>query len=432
MPGVYVVSLGCPKNRVDTEEMLGQLLGRGWKVVGRASAAELLLVNTCAFITPAVREAERIIAGLARRKRAGQKLVVCGCLVNRYPERGMTYDGAVDAWLNIADEKRLAAVVERWFPRARKERKDVRVRTTPQHYAYLRIADGCNHRCSYCTIPQIRGRYRSVPLARVIDEARRLVDQGVVELNLIAQDTGAYGHDLRPRTTLVKLLECLAELRGLWWLRVQYVHPTSVTDDLLRMYSTLPVLCPYLDMPLQHISDRVLRSMGRPGTAWTRALLERVRELAPHVAVRTTFITGYPGETPEEFRELVKFVEEQRFAHVGVFAYSREEGTRAADLPAQIARATALRRRGRLMRTQQAIALARHRAMIGSVIEVLIDERTPDGSARGRRRIDAPEVDATVHVNAHARCVPGAIVPVRITGAGPYDLYGTFAGDSGT
>ncbi|MCX7847415.1 MAG: 30S ribosomal protein S12 methylthiotransferase RimO [bacterium] len=424
MPTLYVVSLGCAKNRVDTELMLGALARCGWRLSPQPRWADVLLVNTCAFIHPAVREAERVIARLARAKRPAQKLVVCGCLVNRFPHGARHFNGAVDVWLHIADEARIADVLHTWFPTDAASAAPTRVRTTPRHYAYLRIADGCSHACSFCTIPHIRGPFRSVPLTQVMDEARRLVDDGVIELNVIAQDTGAYGRDTRPRTSLPALLERLCVLPGLRWVRLQYLHPVSVSDSLLAQFTSLPALCPYLDIPLQHIHDSVLRRMRRPAAAWTRALLERVRNRAPHVAIRTTFITGFPGESPSAFRELLTFVNEQRFHHLGVFAYSREEGTPAAQFPDQVSRSTALRRRARLLRAQQAIALAHNQALIGTTLDVVIDSRLPDGTARGRRRIDAPDVDATVHLSAHPACVPGAIVPVRITDAAPYDLYG--------
>lgn len=422
MPALHVVSLGCAKNQVDTEAMLERLAGHGWHIVPRVRDADVVLINTCAFIRAAVREAHGVIAGLARRKRSHQKLVVCGCLVNRYPEGAVAFNGAVDAWVSTADERRIATLLGQWFPK-RASQPAMRVRTTPRHYAYLRIADGCSHRCSFCTIPSIRGPYRSVPPARVLEQARRMIDDGAVELNVIAQDTGAYGRDLRPRASLPALLERLCTLPGVRWVRLQYVHPVSVSDEVLALFGTLPALCPYLDMPLQHINDRILRDMRRPGGAWTRALLERVRERAPHVALRTTFITGYPGESAHEFNELLDCVRTQRFHHVGVFAYSREDGTMAAALPHQVSRATALRRRARLMQAQQAVALHHNERAIGCSTEVLIDTREADGQAHGRRRIDAPDVDATVHVAPHPACVPGAIVPVRIIRAAPYDLY---------
>lgn len=423
MPALHVVSLGCAKNQVDTEVMLERLAGHGWQLVPRARDADVVLINTCAFIRAAVREAHGVIAKLARRKRPHQKLVVCGCFVNRYPEGATAFNGAVDAWVSIAGERHIATLLGQWVPNGTCQPAP-RVRTTPRHFAYVRIADGCSHRCSFCTIPSIRGPYRSVPPARVLDHARRLVDDGAVELNVIAQDTGAYGRDLRPRAALPALLERLCALPGVRWVRLQYLHPISLSDDLLALFGELPALCPYLDMPLQHINDRILRDMRRPGAAWTRALLQRVRERAPQVALRTTFITGYPGESAQEFNELLDFVRTQRFHHVGVFAYSREDGTAAAALPSQVSRATALRRRARLMQAQQAVALHHHKQAIGRIEDVLIDTRDARGQARGRRRIDAPDVDATVHIAPHPACVPGAIVPVRITRVAPYDLYG--------
>jgi ribosomal protein S12 methylthiotransferase len=293
---------------------------------------------------------------------------------------------------------------------------------TPRHSAYLRIADGCDHHCAFCTIPAIRGRFASVPFQTLLDDARRMVAEGVREVNLIAQDTSGYGRDLRPRRSLAELLAALCALRGLAWIRVQYLYPASVTDELLAVIAREPAICPYIDMPLQHINDELLRRMRRPGRAFTERVLASIHARLPGATLRTTFIVGYPGETAAAFRELCVFVQTAAFQHVGVFSYSAEPGTPAGAAPDTLGARVKQRRRATILRLQQRIAYRHNCAHIGTVVPVIIDRSAPGGML-GRRRADAPDVDTCVHVRG-ARRLCGQIVPVRITRAEPYDLYG--------
>lgn len=420
---VHLVSLGCAKNQVDTEAILGRLLPGGCVLCATAHAADVLLVNTCAFIRAAEDESWRHIRALARAKRAGQKLIVCGCLPARHQAAAARVRG-VDAWLGVRAADGVAACVQQWFPltHSAAPADGVPIRMTPRHSAYLRIADGCDHHCAFCTIPSIRGRYASVPLQTLVEDARRMLAEGVRELNLIAQDTSGYGRDLRPRRSLAELLTALCALPGLAWLRVQYLYPASVTDELLAVMAREPAICHYIDMPLQHINDGLLRHMRRPGRAMTERVLAAIRARLPGVALRTTFIVGYPGETPAVFRELCDFVQTGMFQHVGVFPYSAEPGTPAGAMPDTVSPREKQRRRAVILHLQQRIAFQHNCAQIGTVMPVII-ERSAPGGMHGRRRADAPDVDNCVHVRG-ARQLGGQIVPVRITRAEPYDLHG--------
>jgi ribosomal protein S12 methylthiotransferase len=422
MPRVFVVSLGCAKNQVDTEAMLGYLLPRGCTLTKSPRTAHLLLVNTCAFIRAAETESWDHIRALAAQKRPGQRLIVCGCLPARYTAAALQLEG-VDAWLGVRAAADVARHVQRWFvlPPAPEPTPD-RIRITPRHYAYLRIADGCHHRCAYCTIPRIRGAFASRPLRGLLAEAQRLADSGVRELNLIAQDTTSYGSDLRPRRSLAELVERLCTVTGIDWVRVQYLYPSAAVAELCDLMATEPKVCRYFDMPLQHIADSLLRSMRRPRRAATERLLARIRDRLGDPCLRTTFIVGYPGETAAEFSELLAFVRETRFQHVGVFAYSSEAGTPAYRLGDPVPTRVKTRRRNQLLRVQQGITLARNQAYVGTVMPVLID-RVCGTIAEGRRAADAPDVDNCVHVRGACRQL-GKIVPVRITRAAPYDLFG--------
>ncbi len=423
MARVHLISLGCAKNQVDTEAILGRLLPGGCVLCATARAADVLLVNTCAFIRAAEDESWRHIRALARGKRAGQKLIVCGCLPARHGEAAARVRG-VDAWLGVRDADGVAACVHQWFSLAplAAPTDHLPIRLTPRHSAYLRIADGCDHHCAFCTIPSIRGRYTSVPFQTLVDDARRMLTEGVRELNLIAQDTSAYGRDLRPRRSLAELLTALCALPGLAWMRVQYMHPASVTDELLTVMAREPAICHYIDMPLQHINDALLRRMRRPGRAVTERVLAAIRARLPDVALRTTFIVGYPGETRAAFRELREFVQTAAFQHVGVFPYSAEQGTPAGALLDTCSARAKQRRRATILRLQQRIAHQHNCAQIGTVVPVIIERRAP-GGMHGRRRADAPDVDNCVQVRG-ARRMLGQIVPVRITRAEPYDLHG--------
>lgn len=416
---IYVVSLGCAKNQVDTERMLGALLMEGSEICGEPEEADLLLVNTCAFIQEARDEASAVIIELVSQKRKDQKLIVTGCLVNYYgssvlKERQME----VDAWLPVADEAAITATVRKLF---KTEFPDIpygpRVRITPPHYGFLRIADGCDHKCAFCSIPRLRGPMAEEPLEKLVSEAREMAAEGVVELNVIAQDTSAY-------KKLPELLRRLCEIDDLYWIRLQYLYPATISDELIDVIAGEDKICKYIDLPLQHVNEDVLKAMRRPTHAFTEKLLDKIITKIPDVTLRTTFITGFPGETKEAFEELEAFVRKGLFHHLGVFAYSQEELTPAFPLGDDIPQEVKEGRADILMRVQKEISLKKNRAYIGKTIPVIIDRKEKDRGF-GRRMADAPDVDNEVTVRNAKKIPVGSIIPVKITGAASYDVTGT-------
>ena len=442
---IYAISLGCPKNLVDTEIMLGQLRQEGWEVVAAPEAASLLLVNTCGFIKDAAQEAVDTILELARYKEGdpGKRLVVAGCLVQRYGRDLVTQLPEVDFLIGVNDFTRLPRILQaaahqedRLFadaPPFDYARPQPRYPATPRAFAYLKIAEGCSHRCTFCTIPGIRGPYRSRPLATLLTEARALAAAGVKELNLVAQDTTAYGRDLQENSGLPELLRELCKIRGLEWIRVLYGHPARITPELLKTMAAHPQICPYLDLPIQHGHDEMLRRMGR---GYTRkrilAVCRRIRELIPHAALRTTVMVGFPGETDEHFAALCDLVQEVRFEHLGVFLYSPEEGAPAAKFTPQVPRRQA-RQRARIIKTLQArIVKARQKSLKGTVQPVLVEgvSAASEHLLTGRLITQAPDIDGLVYLTAGAARI-GAIQPVRLTRALNYDLVGEVVGGEG-
>ena len=426
MPALYVVNLGCAKNQVDLEYMLGQLLPRRFTLAARPEQADVLLVNTCAFIEAATAESCAVIRELAAAKRAHQRLLVSGCLPQRYGETLAADIPAVDRWVPLRDEARIFEIIAEWHPAAPALPVDgSRSRISPRHYAYLRIADGCNHACSFCTIPAIRGRMRSVPPDALLREAQQLADEGVIELNLIAQDTSGYGSDLSAGQRLAALLSRLCGINGIEWIRLQYLYPATLGADLLAVIAAEPKLCKYIDVPLQHIADTVLRSMRRPGRDATERLLAAIAATVPGVTLRTTLIVGYPLEGDAEFDQLAALVRSGRFQRLGVFEYSREQGTPAYGLGDPVAPEEKRRRRHELMALQQRVSLAHNQRMVGATVPVIVDEVDRRGRARGRTQGDAPDVDNAVQIARAAAHRPGAVIPVTITRAAAYDLHGT-------
>jgi len=437
-PSFTLVSLGCPKNQVDAEGMEQLLLRSGYGSVADARRADAIIVNTCAFIKPAEQESIRTIRSLGARKRPGQVLVVAGCLAQRYGEHLADDFPAVDGilgtlrWNEIAD---LIAEVRRghptyWLGPARSDAVPSRVLRGPS--AYLKISDGCDVDCAFCTIPSIKGRHRSKPPERVVAEARELAAQGVREVILIGQDTTAYGRDLGQRDGLPQLLDRLcAEVPELPWIRVMYAFPGRLTPRLLETIAGQPQVVKYVDLPLQHANRDVLARMGRPRQD-LREVVAEIRATIPDVAIRSAFVVGFPGETEADFEELLRFLKEAQLDRVGVFKYSREEGTRAGDLPDQVPESVKERRYARAMRAQRRVSLKRNRALVGRVLPVLVEGRvaeTDGGLAPfksiGRSYRDAPEVDGLVFVRDD---VPeGQIAPIRVTEAMDYDLMGELA-----
>ncbi len=436
---VYAVSLGCPKNLVDTEIMLGQLCEKGWEVAAAPEAANLLLVNTCAFIAPACQEAVDTILDLARHKETDpdKLLIVTGCLVQRYgPELARELPEA-DLLLGVNDFPALARLLSEPHPGAASRlrhaappypyaRPTPRYPATPSHLAYLKIAEGCSHHCAYCVIPQIRGPYRSRPLETLVAEARGLAATGVRELILVAQDTTAYGRDGSRVPGLPALLRELCRIPDFRWIRLLYSHPARITDELLRVMADHPQICPYLDLPIQHGHDEMLRRMGRGYTR--RRVLDacrRIREALPRATLRTTVMVGFPGETEAHFQALHDLVQEVRFDHLGVFLYYPEAGTPAARLTPKVPRRAA-RRRARLLKALQArIVTEKLRALVGTVQPVLMEGFSPESEylLSGRLISQAPEIDGQVYITAGTAQV-GEIQPVRLTRALPYDLVG--------
>jgi ribosomal protein S12 methylthiotransferase len=421
-PRVHLASLGCAKNLVDSERLLAKLAAAGALVGATAEEADVIVVNTCGFIRPAKEESIGAIVEYSRLKEEGscRKLVVMGCLAERYAKELREGFPEVDAVFGIHQQEAVVAACGLVLP----DTDDPgRLLVTPRHTAYLRVSEGCDNRCSYCAIPAIRGGFRSRPAEEVLDEARRLVAGGVRELVVIGQDTTLYGTDLAGEIRIHELLARLAEIRHLRWIRLLYTHPAHFTEDLVDAYLSLSKLCPYVDIPLQHLSDRILRRMRRRVTqAQCLALIERLRSAVPGIAIRTTFLVGFPGETRAEFNELLRLGKDLRFDHLGAFAYSREEGTPAARLPGQVSERAKSRRLRDLMLAQQEIAFARNRAMRGGVLEVVVDRPSAErGVWIARSRTQAPDVDGATYLRGEG-LRPGLFVQAKITASRGYDL----------
>jgi ribosomal protein S12 methylthiotransferase len=432
---VFLQSLGCPKNLVDSEMMLGLIARDGGEIVLDPQVADVLIVNTCGFISDAKRESIDAILELAKLKHTdpAKRLIVAGCLVQRYGSNLQDGLPEVDAFLGTGDFVRLPEILaERRAPDATiyggaahllPDLAVPRVRTGQFFSAYLKVSEGCDHRCSFCIIPKIRGRHESRSIESVVAEAEALVADGVIELNLIGQDLTAFGRDRRDGTSLSGLLRALARIDGLRWIRLLYNYPRYVTNELLDTVAREDKICRYIDIPLQHISDNVLRSMRRErGGGALRRLIQRVRERVPGVAIRTTFIVGFPGETEADFAELLGFVTEARFERVGVFRYSKEEGTTAAHLPGQVPETVKRHRFDVLMRAQAGISAALNRALMGSQQFVLVCGEDQEGRCYGRLPSQAPEIDGVIYLRDSA--ATGTIVHAQVTGADTYDLEG--------
>ena len=435
----YLLSLGCCKNTVDSEGMSRLLQQAGHAPVEQPAAADVLIVNTCGFIDIAREESYEALRELAEGQRPGQLLIAAGCLSQRYGRRLIEQVPGLDGILGTRRWMEITALVERLAtdgsrplvmvgdppvpPQIGEEREDAPRYAVQGASAYLKIAEGCSAPCAFCAIPLIKGPARSRPMEAIVDEARHLVAQGVKEIILIAQDTTAYGHDLGRYDALADLIEAILKaVPKLPWLRLMYAYPQHITPRLIAVMAQHPQVCHYLDIPLQHAHPDTLRRMNRPHNVdMVRRLIAHLRQAMPDIALRTAFIVGYPGETEEEFQTLLEFVEEIAFDRVGVFTYSREEGTPAADLPDQIPDHVKEERYHRLMELQQGISLVRNQQMIGCTLEVLI-EGSGDGLSVGRSYRDAPEVDGLVIIQEEFSV--GEMVPVLITGAMEYDLIG--------
>ncbi|MFM7085954.1 MAG: 30S ribosomal protein S12 methylthiotransferase RimO [Cyanobium sp.] len=440
LPTVAFAHLGCEKNRVDTEHMLGLLAAAGYGVSADEREASVVVVNTCSFIQDAREESVRTLVELAEQ---GKELIIAGCLAQHFQQELLDSLPEAKAIVGTGDYQHIVEVLQRVEAGERVNRVSAtptyvadehlpRYRTTSEAVAYLKVAEGCDYRCSFCIIPKLRGDQRSRPIESIVAEARMLAAQGVQELILISQITTNYGLDLYGKPRLAELLRALGEVE-IPWIRVHYAYPTGLTPEVLAAFRDVPNVLPYLDLPLQHSHPDVLRAMNRPWQAEvTGGLLRRIREQLPEAVLRTTFIVGYPGETEAQFQHLLDFVAEQRFDHVGVFTFSPEDGTPAADLPDPVPAEVAAERKDRLMALQQPIAAERNAAWVGRIVDVLIEQENPStGEMLGRCSRFAPDVDGEVRVSPGEGglcAAPGTMVPVRITAADTYDLRGEVVG----
>ncbi len=439
---VYLISLGCPKNRVDSEVILGSLINAGYKPVEEPLDARLIVVNTCGFIRSATEESIETILELAQAKKSGrcEFLVVAGCLPQRYGRKLVKSMPEVDLFVGTSSFVHLVEILarnqrddlERLIlepPRFLMTAKTPRTLSAPFYSAYLKVAEGCSNRCSFCTIPAIRGPYRSRPLNDLLQEAEWLASQGVIELNLVAQDTTAYGTDLEATLRLPDLLEALAKIGKFHWIRLLYAYPQKIDGKLLETMASHESICNYLDLPLQHVSGHLLKAMGRTGSAEEFfELVTTIREYLPEVTLRTTLIVGFPGERQEDFQELYEFVEKARFQRLGLFAYSPEKGTRAALLSDPVEESVKIQRVQALAALQEKISLDYNSRLVGTAQPVLIEGVSDESDLLLQARLasQAPEVDGCVLINKGFGKV-GEIVAARITEAHPHDLIGEIA-----
>jgi ribosomal protein S12 methylthiotransferase len=443
---VSLVSLGCPKNLVDAEVMLGHLPTDRFQIVTDEAQAEIIIVNTCAFIREAKEESVDTILEVADQKNTGRckLLVVSGCLSQRYQEELAGELPEVDLFVGTADAPRIVELLDLGLagkaprraigpPDFLYDHTTPRALSSPFYTAYVKIAEGCANHCSYCVIPSIRGTLRSRSPASVVAEVENLVAGGVKEINLIAQDVTAFGADRDDGANLVDLLEQLVGIDGLHWLRLLYAYPDGIGDELLALMAREPKICRYLDVPIQHIDDQMLLAMNRRvDGAGLRALIERIRGYLPDVTLRTSLIVGFPGETDDQFRRLLAFVEEGHFERLGVFRYSREEGTPAAALADQVPERVQLARYRRLMKAQSRVSFRKNRALVGRIEPVLVEGVSEESELllKGRSVRQAPDVDGLVYINAGQANV-GDIVQLRITDSSEYDLVGAIVGSEG-
>ena len=455
MKNVLFVSLGCDKNLVDSEKMLGLLNEAGYRVAQEESEADAIVVNTCCFIHDAKEESVETILEMAEWKKKGRlkALIVTGCMAQRYQDEIQQEIPEVDAVIGTTGYTEIVPILDEILAEAEasqeeaaveepKEKSfvnccpsidllpaslaDKRVVTTGGYTAYLKIAEGCDKHCTYCIIPYIRGHYRSFPMEDLLEEARKLAEGGVKELILIAQETTVYGMDCYGRKALPELLTKLCEIEGIEWIRILYCYPEEITDELIAVMKKEKKICHYLDIPIQHSEDTILKRMGRrTNRAELVSLVEKLRKEIPDIVLRTTLITGFPGETEEEFKNMVDFVDSMEFDRLGVFPYSAEEGTKAAEMDGQITEEVKESRRDEIMALQQEISADKAASRIDDEMSVLIEGYLyEDDIYIGRTYMDAPKVDGNVFVRAEEELISGDIVPVRITGANEYDLMG--------
>ena len=432
------ISLGCDKNLVDSEVMLGLLAKEGYQMVDDEQEADVIVINTCCFIHDAKEESIQTILEMAQYKEEGRlkALIVTGCLAQRYQQEILDEIPEVDAVLGTTAYTEIARAIEEALEgKGKVTTEDLnalpltdphRIVTTGGHYAYLKIAEGCGKHCTYCIIPKLRGDYRSVPMERLIAEAKDLAEQGVRELILVAQETTLYGKDLYGEKSLYRLLKELCRIDGIRWIRILYCYPEEIDDPLIQVIKEEKKICHYLDLPIQHASDEVLRRMGRrTSKEQLKAVIGKLRKEIPDICLRTTLITGFPGETKEQHEELMEFVDEMEFDRLGVFTYSPEEDTPAAEMPDQIPEEIKEERQAELMELQQDIAFDAAENMIGKEVLVMVEGKVADENAYvGRTYKDAPGVDGLIFINTEEELMSGDFAKVKVTGALEYDLIG--------
>ena len=435
---ILFISLGCDKNLADSEEMLGLLTAGGHEITDDETQADAIVINTCCFIKDAKEESVETILEMAEYKKTGSchALIVTGCMAQRYQKEIIEEVPEVDAVLGTTSYGDIVKALEEavagnhfeefcdidYLP----DTGSKRVLTTGGHFGYLKIAEGCDKHCTYCIIPKVRGNYRSVPMENLLKEAQELADGGVKELILVAQETTVYGQDIYGKKMLPKLLKELCKIGGIQWIRILYCYPEEITDELIAVMKKEKKICHYLDIPIQHSEDTILKRMGRrTNRAELVSLVEKLRKEIPDIVLRTTLITGFPGETEEEFKNMVDFVDSMEFDRLGVFPYSAEEGTKAAEMDGQITEEVKESRRDEIMALQQEISADKAASRIDDEMSVLIEGYLyEDDIYIGRTYMDAPKVDGNVFVRAEEELISGDIVPVRITGANEYDLMG--------
>ena len=440
---VGFVSLGCPKNQLDTEVMLHEVATAGHEITPDETEADVVIINTCGFIESAKKESIDNILDIAwlKKNRTLKAIIVTGCLAERYRESILDEMPEVDAVLGVGSIHNIVEAIDAVTVNKKKgskrkytsfEDKETvrlggdRILTTPEYTAYLKIAEGCDNRCAYCAIPAIRGKFRSRTIEDIVKEAQDLEALGIKELNIVAQDITRYGLDIYGEYSLAKLLRAITEATKIPWIRLLYCYPDKVTDELIEEIRTNDRILKYIDLPVQHVSDRMLKAMNRHGDGATvRTVIKKLRERIPDIVIRTTFIVGFPGETEEDFEELCEFAKESRFEHLGVFPYSREEDTPAYDMPDQIDEQIKQDRADIIMREQLEINTANNEKKLGQVIDVLCEDYDPVAQVHfGRSAADAPEIDGKVYFKAEKRIAPGSFVKVKVRDVLDYDLMG--------
>ncbi len=434
MRQIALINHGCAKNLVDSELMLGKLIQNGYKITLDETKADIVIINTCSFINDAEKESVKSIFDMIN---AGKKIVITGCLPQKYKKELQELIPEALAFLGTSDIDKIVDVIKK-ITKDKKTRYEVnenpeynypedvkRQQITMGASSYIKIAEGCNFNCGYCIIPQLRGPYKSRKIENIVKEAKELAQKGVNEIVLIAQDTTSYGKDIYGKPSLKELLIELNRIEELSWIRIMYTYPSFITDELLETINKLDKVVKYIDIPLQHVSQNMLEAMNRP-VIDNRKLIKKIRKLIPSVAIRTTFIVGYPGETEEDFQELYNFIKEMKIDKLGVFEFSREKNTKAYKLRPQIPAKIKKQRKKQLMELQQKVSKEINHKLIGKKIDCIIEAINSDGMVVGRTYKDAPEVDGLVFIDTKTPVTPGDIITVKITGAVEYDLTATF------